>query len=379
MKEEKTPQYVVDEQIEDSLRYTETIGDNERGGFRECALWVSGNDEHVSSMRYYPFEQRFGSVAVPVEGIGDVSTHPDHRKKGYVSKLMRRALAGTAERVDAAFLFGISRLYQNFGFTSCLGGSWFTLWLKSAEGSTCPDTLKAMPLTRDDLPAINELFNRAHHLRPWTRVRTETVALRLFQNQAWRPGPETVVWKEGAVVRAYVVLEGYGYGWGREQIKVSEAIADSPESASAVLALLRERGLERGVDTATINEPPDSVVGRSVRLLGGEYHQKYNADGGGMGLILNRASLIDGLKDEFARRIGGSGAVGDVCAALGSGELVPDSAGLMRLLIGFWSWEDAKHAGVKEPDRFAELMPSLFPGSGNQILPAAYAYGLDGY
>jgi predicted GNAT family N-acyltransferase len=379
MKEEKTPQYVVDETLEDSLRYTETIGDNERGGYRECALWVSEHDKPVSSMRFYPFEQRFGSVAVPVEGIGDVNTLPDHRKKGYVSKLMRRALAGMADRVDASFLFGISRLYQNFGFTSCLGGSWFTLWLKYAEALRCPDNIKPEPFSKEDLPAINELFNQAHHLRPWTRVRTETVALRLFGNQAWQPSPETVVWKEGSVIRAYVVINGYGYGWGREKVKVAEAIADSHESASAILALLREKGIERGVDSAIINEPPDSVVGRSVRLLGGEYRQKYNADGGGMGLILNRPSLVDAMKEEFARRMGDSSAVADVCAALGSGEIIPDSSSLMRLLIGFWSWEDAQHAGVSEPTRFAELMPSLFPGSGNQILPAAYAHGLDGY
>jgi predicted acetyltransferase len=113
-------------------------------------------------MRFYPFEQRFGSVAVPVEGIGDVNTLPDHRKKGYVSKLMRRALAGMADRVDASFLFGISRLYQNFGFTSCLGGSWFTLWLKYAEALRCPDNIKPEPFSKEDLPAINE-FRLSHN------------------------------------------------------------------------------------------------------------------------------------------------------------------------------------------------------------------------
>ncbi len=379
MTEEKTPEYVVDEELDGSLRYRETIGDDDGGTFRDCTLWVPGNDKQVSCLRFYDFEQRFGSVAVPVEGIGNVNTNPEHRRKGYISTLMRRALAGSADRVDASFLFGISRLYGNFGFTSCLAASWFTLWLKYAEGATCPDTLKAESLKKEDVPAVNALFNKAHGFRPWTRVRTDTVALRLFNAQAWKPGPETIVWKEGETIRAYAVMEGYGYGWGHSALKVIEATADAPDSALAMMSHLREKGLERGVDTVNIHEPADSAIGRTVRLMGGKYYREYNADGGGMGLILNRNSLIDAMEEELARRAGNLNAVSEICAALKSGELIPDSARLMRLLTGYFSWEDAKHAGEHGPDGFGDTLAVMFPGGGTQTLHEPFAHRLDGY
>ena len=379
MTEEQKIHFVVDETIDRDIRYTESMGDNDNGTYRECALRTPDLEKPVSALKLYDFEQRFGGVAVQVEGVGDVSTDPEQRRKGYVSQLLRRTLEGAATRVDAMFLFGISGLYSKFGFVSCLGGSWFTLWLKGADRLAGGRMLSAENLRAEDLPAINAMFNAEHRERPWTRVRTDRVARRLNNSQSWRPSPETVVFRDGSIIRAYAVISGYGYGWGRESFNVIDSGADSPETAAALIADLRGRGIDRGVDTITVHAPPDSTIGRTVRLLGGEYHRNFNADGGGMGIILNRRALVETLEKELDRRCRATGLAPEVLTALASEEFVAEPGVLMRLLTGYWSWADALHAGEIERERYDDTMRQLFPGGGTPSLLEPFACGIDGY
>ncbi|MBV7338638.1 GNAT family N-acetyltransferase [Chloroflexi bacterium TSY] len=53
--------------------------------------------------------------------IGGVETLLPFRRRGYVTKLMTKALVGMSQRVNIAFISeGIDHLYEKFGFATCL-------------------------------------------------------------------------------------------------------------------------------------------------------------------------------------------------------------------------------------------------------------------
>lgn len=378
MSEDKKKEYVVDESLGDDFRYTEELGENNVGPYRECALWIPKEEKPVSGLKFYPFEQRFGSVAVACEGIGDVATEEKFRKRGYITRVMTRALAGAAERVDASFLFGIGGLYGNFGFSSCMTDSDIDLWTKRAEDLIVPESLVRGTIEKEDLPDVIRLFNETHRFRPWTRVRTEVFEKRL-EGGTWRPGPRTITIKEKGVLRGYALVRGYGYGWGKEPYKVVEAVADSPGTARALTSAFCSDAAARGLDTITVEEPYDSTIGRCLCHLGGKVSRGHSVDGGGMGLILNRSALITALEPELERRAGAVSVPGGAIDALGSGELVPDSKVLIKLLTGYWSWADAEFEDIAAPEGHEEILNAWFPGGGTRLLPVPYAHSCDGY
>ena len=379
MSSKTEPQYIVDESLQDSLRYTEHLGEDDRGPKRVCSLWILDDPEPVSSMAFLAFNQRFGATAVPVEGIGDVATNLNYQRRGYITMLMQRALSGAASRVDALFLFGISGLYEKFGFANCLAGSKFSVWLKHTKSLKKLGDLQAHPLTKADLPEFLSFFNARNAERPWTRVRDDRAALKLFGGKPFRPGPEGILLKAGGTLHAYALVSGHNYGWGHEPIHVHEAFADSPETAEALLAVLRERGVERWEDTLSVETPVDSIVGRTVRRIGGRLQREYKADGGGMGLITNRASLVATLAGELRRRAGGTTSSAKALEKLASASLLPDNPTLLKLLVGFWSWNDAEFEGAAAPDAYTDMLRGWFPGGGTSRLEEPIAYGLDGY
>ena len=370
---------IVDEALEGNLRYTETLEANPQGPVRTCALHLTGADKPVSSMRVYGFEQRFGAVAVSVEGIGAVNTNPDYRRRGYASQLMRLVLKSASTRVDAMFLFGIRGFYGSFGFTPCLADSSFSLWLKNAAELFVPEDFETVAIAKDDIPRVVPLFNAHHRERPWTLVRDEGLTAGLAERGGNRPGAESFILRDQGRIRGYAIVEERRFGWLTQSFRVMEALADSCESARGVISVLRDLGLRCGVDTITIREPGDSVVGRTLRMLGAELRRSYRADGGAMGVILNRESLVDRLAPELQRRAGEAVMSPQAVEALAKGGVAPDSGNLLKLLLGYWSWDDAEHAGEVASDDLRPTMVACFPGGGTPRLLEAYSHDLDRY
>src|SRR5689334_18894442 len=99
------PDYDIDEAIDAELRYTEETGRAQHSlSVRDCWLWQVGVEQPISGLNVVSFRQRFGAVAVPAEGIGGVETTPAFRRRGAVSKVLARAIAGIAKRVPVVFI-----------------------------------------------------------------------------------------------------------------------------------------------------------------------------------------------------------------------------------------------------------------------------------
>ncbi len=86
--------------------------------------------------------QRFGAIAVASEGIGGVETLPQFRQRGYMSKVLSKALAGMAKRVAVAFVSdGIEDLYEKFGFVNCLAEAHLSVPVRNVERMACERNL----------------------------------------------------------------------------------------------------------------------------------------------------------------------------------------------------------------------------------------------
>jgi len=358
---------------------------------RICALYESGEDEPVSRLSLTSLTIRFGAAAVEAEGVGGVNTLPTRRGRGYNRLLMERALAGASERVDVAFLYGIEGLYGKYGFVTCLRESRIAVWTGRTDGLAGSAEVEVAPGSAEDLAEAIALYNELHRLRPWTSVRAPDTTARLSHASAWRPAPEVVIARRSGTMVAYAVAEGASYGQRPRTCTILEAGARDESAATALLAALGSRCRERDVCEFTINEPGDGVVGRTAAAIGCSESTETAPDGGGMASILNRRRLVTALEPELVRRadasysrLGIAPAAGvdavrrGVVRRLAAGELVADDGDLVRLLLGYRSWEEVGHRIDASPDD-RPVLRGFFPGDGTTDLPTGYAHQFDRY
>jgi predicted acetyltransferase len=378
---EEEIQYTVDENLDDGLRYTEHTDEKAKRPSRICSLWKDGEKDPVSKLTLLAFESRFGSVTVPADGFAGVQTMPGHRKKGYIAKLITRSLQGIAERADVAFLYGIEGLYWKYGFSSCLPDSEVNLRLSRIPNLGKEDgELEAAG--EDDMEGVAELFNAEHAERPWTLVRTAAMWKRLQTENPWQPAPECLVVRERDKILAYALIPGTSYGWNENSFTVMESAAEDYSAATRLLVGLGLKCWQRKTDTLTIKEPADSAVGTVARQWGCEAVTRVTPDGGGMACILNRPQLIETVGPEFDRREAGlwnSGETASVRNRLASGDIIPDSGNLVKLLMGYWSVRDAVAAGVGIPEGDRRILELWFPGGGTPGLLQPHAHQFDRY
>ena len=216
------PYYIVDEELEPGLRYTEHTMPTGKGECRVCSLFRSGEEEPVSRLKLYSFAIRFGSISVDAEGFGGVSTEKAERRMGYLGKLLRRTLAGIRERTCVAFLYGVENLYQKYGFTACLPETKLTIWVQRLLETGADRGWRFEPGADADwklephadtyIGEIISLYNAETAMRPWSRVRKESEWPRLVHGETWRPGPECFVLTHHGKFEGYAFIAGTNYG-----------------------------------------------------------------------------------------------------------------------------------------------------------------------
>jgi hypothetical protein len=297
---------LYEENLDRGMRYTERWAHRPgRRPRRLCELWTEGVEEHVAYLGLVSFSQRFGAIAVPTEGFAGVATPPQHRRKGYLGILLRKAVARAAQRVDVAFLYGVQGLYGKYGFAGCYTDCRLRIAVRDAEHAPPIDGLQVRPMRPADYAAMVQLYNEEHAHRPWSHHRrVETY-----------PGPRMVEdWDRGEIGLAaerdgrllgYAVVPGPRLGV-LPPPTVAEICCSSSEAAALLLRRIARRANENRQETITFLEPPDSTAGRFVRRLGCETLVRTNPEGDGMGRILNRAGLVHALAPELDRRATGA-------------------------------------------------------------------------
>ncbi len=395
------PKYIIDEELEPGLRYTEHTMPTGKGECRVCSLFRTGDKEPVSRLKLYSFAIRFGAVSVDAEGFGGVSTEKAERRKGYLGKLFRRTLAGIRERVCVAFLYGVESLYQKYGFTACLPETKLTIWVQrlletgvvgglefgSHVGSDwnlepyADAKWELEPRADRYVGEIISLYNTETAMRPWSRVRTKKEWPRLVHGETWRPGPECFVLTRRGEFEGYAFIAGTNYGWMPRTYEVVELAAKSNTAAAALMLELGKESWGLYCQNLVLREPPDGRCGTIAKSFSCEVEMNFNERGGGMGAILHRAQLLNLLKEELERRASyGKLSLDDtVFEELCDSSLIPDDGHLMRLLTGYWSWREAEIWGAVAAEDRRKLFGSIFPGGPSPALPMPYAHSLDRY
>lgn len=365
-----------EERLDRGMRYTEKWSHQPgRRPRRLCELWMDGVEEHIAYLSLVTFNQRFGAIAIPTEGFAGVATPPQHRRKGYLGVLLRKAVARAAERVDVAFLYGVQGLYGKYGFSGCYTDCRLRIAVRDAEHAPSVDGLQVRPMRPSDYAAMVKLYNKEHANRPWSHERRLDTY----------PGPRTVEdWDRGEVgltaesdgrLLGYAVVPGPRLGV-LPPPTVVEICCSSSEAAAALVRRIARRANENRQETIAFVEPPDSTAGRFVRRLGCETLVRTNPEGDGMGLILNRAGLVRALTRELERRA--ASAHPELIGRLATGTLLPDNKLLLRLLLGYYSWRDAADMGALASSRGGDVLHAWFPGQSDR-LPVGFTHSIDRY
>ena len=377
------PERLLEETWDDGLRYTEERGEPKLSfPRRRCGLWSGEHPEPVSRLGLVTLDLRFGATALPVEGYEGVSTPPEHRRRGYMARLLRRSLASARRRVSVVCLFGIDDLYPRFGFVTCVADSELRVDLDNARrlGGAGDDAVRGGCCA--DLPAMRALYNQVHGTRPWTVARGPTWD-RVPREGEWQAGSEVHLVERDGILQGYVVLRSCLFGWRSRRFELREIVARDTAAAARLLAYALHRARQLNYDRITVHEPHDSSVAQVARSVGCEQVNRYWAAGGGMGKIVDRERFVDAIAAELVRRACAAGVAESLAApalaALRDGTLVPDDGDLLRLVVGYQRLDEV--ADERQGGDTAEraVAAAWFPGGGSAVLPVPFAHHLDHY
>lgn len=377
------PRRLVDEAWDDGLRYTEEwVAPKRSFPSRRCALWAGDGERPVSALVLLSMAVRFGALALPVEGYAAVSTPPEHRRRGYVDRLLRRSLRSAAQRVNVVCLYGIEDFYPRYGFVTCQRG---TEWRVSLY-----DTRRLPPVPEgalrtgslSDLPAMRRLYNDVHGARPWTVARAADWD-RIPRTGDWRPGAEICLAGRGDFLTGYAVIREQPFGWRHDHLLLNEVVARDLPTARMLLAEAARRARRLDYQRIVFHEPGDSTVARVARAIGCEAVYRHYAAAGGMAALLDRGQFVDEMRPELARRAAAArvteAAQLPTLAALRSGVLLPDHGDLLQLAFGYERFDhvpEERRGG--DPD-LRHVAQAWFPGGGTTVLAEPFGHLLDDY
>jgi GNAT superfamily N-acetyltransferase len=185
----------------------------------------------------YEVERRVlcaGPARLPTGCIGNVVTHPDHRRRGVASAMMADALAYAHEqRLALLLLDGIADFYHRFGYADVF--DWVEHRVDPAQALALETNgLDVRVATADDAPALLDHYHRFH--APYVGRFERTLELerhRLALHDA-PMRPRVAVDADGRV-RGYRLPR-----WRQPAVGSEVAAADAP----AALALLRQHATE---------------------------------------------------------------------------------------------------------------------------------------
>jgi predicted N-acetyltransferase YhbS len=86
----------------------------------EYCLVMENEGRIVGHVGTYPLELKVGSCTIPAGGIGAVAADPEHRGKGYMTRLMQQSIENMKGKgMVLSVLWGNRRRYSHFDYESC--------------------------------------------------------------------------------------------------------------------------------------------------------------------------------------------------------------------------------------------------------------------
>jgi hypothetical protein len=287
------------------------------------------DERAVSWCEVVPLRVRYGAATLRVDGISDVWTEPEHRRRGYVRRVLTSAMdAMTRGDASLSLLYGITDMYPRFGYATT--GADYGLRLRELEGPDgAPEGWTERPFEPGDLGALRQLYAAApkDSVGPALRPETRGVWARLAAG-AEGDGCRLVVDRDGRVGGYAWRGAGLNYvelaeGYFPRALVLAEAIAESPTAAAALLALCRRWGREatrdgEPVTTVLVGAAPESSVWRAAAFTNADRVLHSWRCGGPMVRLLNARRLFTQAEAELTARAAGLDWRGDAAFVVGS-------------------------------------------------------------
>lgn len=289
----------------------EEITIQQEGHAKRVVLCVDG--EEASECWIIPLTIRVGVATVRIDGIGGVATKPEHRLKGYASRVLRRAVEEmSAGDAALSMLYGIPDFYHRFGYVTA--GPEYALFLYEVQREqSLPPGWQVRQFAPQDFREVRRLYEQATALATGAVVRGEDSAT--WQQLQKTPGsyPQDECW---VTVSPAGAVEGYAWRarwcWSirdvlehefPDALPFGEVVAGTPGAADTLLTFCSRRASEEGKEEALISVPPDSMVALGARYRNARQVQLYSANGGSMVRTLNVQRLLQSLLPELNRQV----------------------------------------------------------------------------
>ncbi len=372
--------------LDDELRAIYEHYTTQRPGFDHAheRIAVRGG-QVVSHTLVIPYTMRYGGSTLKVGGIGNVCTHPDHRRRGYAGEVLQDTIPYmNSIGCDLSLLNGVGDYYNRFGYANV----WpmYLLRMDARNVAGLSTSLTVRDLTDGDIPAMLALYNRTWRDRPGAWLRdAEYLTWKLWDVKARRLA---AVDRNGRV-RGYLA----GMGPWQHPAWSGEVLSADPDATAALLRASAAEVEKAGGEDHTGERffywitPPDDPPARHVRdLCPVDMVAWTRPNGGWMGRIINLQSTVEKLFPELEARLadsqftGWSGRLrletdlGQITLAFSQGKpalgrhtrssLVAqvDQANLIQLMFAYATPEEvAARQGVQIDPEAIPLLRALFP------------------
>ncbi|MFO7959312.1 MAG: GNAT family N-acetyltransferase [Candidatus Brocadiia bacterium] len=270
--------------------------DNGRRHKRE--LLVDG--EHASRLWVVDHKVRLAGTRVSMGGIAGVRTEPEHRKKGYMRRLMSDTVAYMTERGYAvSMLFGIPDFYNKFGYLPALPEHHATIATRDAERACSDRSPGVRSLTDEDYPFVIETSSAAGRERPASLVRTAETFRGFRRGSGWDVDTRAFIVEDGSGKPvAYFVLDDRSH-----VVRVTELGAPKRTAFPALLCRFAQLAIERRCGEIEVHLPPDNPFVEYMQRFGCVSRLTRRRMGGGMMRILNQHPLFEALRPGLERRL----------------------------------------------------------------------------
>jgi len=185
------------------MRHTETMG-------QDYALYEDG--EMVACLRLFPTRMFIHGASIPLSGVSHVACLPEHRRKGYVGRLLRHALGVMREEGQplSSLWTPHPSLYRRYGWMVASAAYFYRFDPKEiAPADATPAAGSSRRISEEQWPAIAAVYSRFAAPRNGYLDRDElwwkeTVFRRIYDEKR-RPNDVAVWTDDGGEPCGYVV------------------------------------------------------------------------------------------------------------------------------------------------------------------------------
>lgn len=253
----------------DSDRSEETLARDMKEWPLDRCLAAVDDGTIVAGLRVWDLTMHINGAPVRLGGVADVACLPEHRRKGYVGKLLAASLE--KQRAEGHVISGLGTpfpaLYRKYGWEYAQQALRFQFVPKETRLLRQPATGAARRVGPDEWQALDAVYRRYLPERNGCIERDEAWWRERALKGWGGASTDIALWEEHGQPAGYLVYQtrmerSAGVPWPRSIIWVGDFVALTPDAFNGLLAFLLAH--DRALRT-DILAPPDFPLAAAVK------------------------------------------------------------------------------------------------------------------